>query len=411
MNKTIRTNVAVIILLGLVSIISQVFFPESQIAGVITQALLICSLMFLNYHLNQVEQHSPRDPQDPQDSEQSLKQAIADYNSKYQQADSAIVGQFSSLKEIIKQIANIINSATQKLSSSLIGLQNESKDQRQLLNDLVEELVQVASSGTQEEQINGMNQFSDNTKKVIGDFTSTVHELKNTTDAIAVEFNAVNGQIDAVTTLLDDVNQITSQTDLLALNAAIEAARAGEAGRGFAVVADEVRSLSQRTSQFNEQIRSSVTTIKTSINSASVFVERASAIDTSTADASLHHVSSMWEEMQSLNGSAHNQTRRISEIAESIQTLVHEGVISLQFDDIVSQLLEQVNERIQILEETTHGILTSPINNEIEIKLALRNRLENLTQTLAAVQNQEGQISRHSINQENVDATGNVELF
>ncbi len=177
-------------------------------------------------------------------------------------------------------------------------LQHESDDQRELLHGLVEELVLVVSTNVQEEQVKGMNQFSDDTKKVIGDFTQTVNELKQSTDAIAVEFTTINAQISAVTHLLDDVNQITSQTDLLTLNAAIEAARAGEAGRGFAVVADEVRALSKRTSQFNDQIKASVTTIESSIKSASQSVKQASNIDTTAADSSLDHISAMWDGMK-----------------------------------------------------------------------------------------------------------------
>ena len=60
-----------------------------------------------------------------------------------------------------------------------------------------------------------------------------------------------------VTSLTDEILNISSQTNLLALNASIEAARAGEAGKGFAVVADEIRGLAGTMQAVKRQTESS----------------------------------------------------------------------------------------------------------------------------------------------------------
>ncbi|WP_257167803.1 PAS domain-containing methyl-accepting chemotaxis protein [Bradyrhizobium sp. SRS-191] len=58
----------------------------------------------------------------------------------------------------------------------------------------------------------------------------------------------------AMSGIVDLIDNITGQINLLALNATIESARAGEAGRGFAVVASEVKSLANQAKHATDKI-------------------------------------------------------------------------------------------------------------------------------------------------------------
>ncbi len=147
-----------------------------------------------------------------------------------------------------------------------------------------------------------------------------------------------------------DVGDIAAQTNLLALNAAIEAARAGEQGRGFAVVADEVRKLSTLSGETGKQIAEKVEVINRAMASAIESSEQYARQDAevlSRSEASIRKVLGDFHgAAQNLGGSA----EILQQESRGIRDEISDVLVSLQFQDRVSQILAHVKQYMEHLE-------------------------------------------------------------
>ncbi len=179
-------------------------------------------------------------------------------------------------------------------------------------------------------------------KNQLDDISSTLIKLADMRKQSQQDIAELTSFTDKLEVMARDVGSIAEQTNLLALNAAIEAARAGETGRGFAVVADEVRNLANCSGEIAKNIIENVT----GVNEQFSYISQKFSTDSEQEKAL---ISTAEENIQKVINQ-HSATRkqrdegaeRLLELSSGITQSIEGAMVSLQFQDRVSQILGHV---------------------------------------------------------------------
>lgn len=140
-------------------------------------------------------------------------------------------------------------------------------------------------------------------------------------------------------------------------------------------------------------------------------IKRVSQLDMSVADESRRNVEQMRTEMENLNVDAAEQSRHIVDASGQIQTLLMEGIVSLQFDDLVKQSLDHIKQRSDVLEHYLDSLYAVQLDQgERDGLTRFRNRIANLSNVVTEVRGQIEALGHKPVQQDNLDA-GSVDLF
>jgi len=318
-------------------------------------------------------------------NESQKNELMSEYGKVMDDADNVISEQVIHIKSELSQVRDVQGGAVDGLVESFTTLEKQTRNQESLVMHLIELMSNKKGEGDDK------NTLHNEATEIIEMFIASIQTMSEGSMDLVTAMNEMSLQIKHIDKLLGEINGISSQTNLLALNAAIEAARAGEAGRGFAVVADEVRSLSQRSEQFSEEIRTEYEGIQNTMIVANNIVGSMASSDLSLSMNSKNRMDELMIEMEQMNQKVANELQQVSTFSEEISNGVNVALRSLQFEDMTSQLINHMENRLDAIDgfnhstikvrkdfETANRIQTGELENDNVINLINKLKQGNL---------------------------------
>src|SRR5690606_5852317 len=309
--------------------------------------------------------------------------------------DRALDRDVEGIEAEIHRVQNLIGEAVAELSRNFNRLHGIAKSQAELLE------ASLSADNSSAVSVAG----DKSPAEALQSFMDALMHVSSQSVAMANDTERMLGHLHGIFRVLEEARTLAEQTNLLALNASIEAARAGEAGRGFAVVADEVRKLSQRSAEFNEQIRERVEETREAVARVQENARALAAVDLEQTTREKERIGETLKRAEAARSEIRAKLKtELAPINEELKRAVGDAVRSLQFEDISSQSLGTAVEAIARLTDL-----------RVEVHSAVRQKsgramLSHLAERLKALEKRFPETARRRVSQTSMQQ-GTVELF
>jgi len=271
-----------------------------------------------------------------------------------------------SAEDILRHLATFAGTERRILDSVIEAIGVSSKDMQSEVTRLTTTFGDLAGRAeSQSDRVKSLSQFAStlpiggadlpmaeitgNFNTILGDIVSKIVYLAQHAMSTVYALDGASENLTRVEECVGKVEQINRRTNMLAMNARIEAVRAGEAGKAFAVVADEIRELSRSTAELSTVIRENMTAVVDSIKKGHDALRVVATVDMSDNILAKEKLDEIVSALVARNGQLGEIVNDAGRDSHEISQNINQLVCRLQFQDRVSQRLEQVRDTLAVL--------------------------------------------------------------
>ncbi|WP_069857144.1 methyl-accepting chemotaxis protein [Desulfoplanes formicivorans] len=287
---------------------------------------------------------------------------IREQQSLIQKTNEAIIAGTTKAAEISDRVASASEELSAQIEQSSQGAKeqrNRSAESATAMEEMNASMIEVASNASNAAQL--AEETRDAAQQGMGVVDEVIQGIKKISSdfkEVNIAFQGLHKQSEAITHIVQVIDDIADQTNLLALNAAIEAARAGDAGRGFAVVADEVRKLAEKTMGATKEVTSSISGMQSIVSKTTegmAHVEpliESVIVQSGTADKTLHGIVGKVDQTSQQVVSIATASEEQSAVSEQINHSVEEvNRIAAETADAMDQSAQAVAELAELAQD------------------------------------------------------------
>jgi methyl-accepting chemotaxis protein len=241
----------------------------------------------------------------------------------------------------LERVRSVVRDAAANLDLSFRTLQDVLLQHRSLLETVAGALYATDIGG---------KSYAQTSDDLLRQFVDQIVRVSRDSMRIIDQIGDMSTNVDGIVGCADGIDRLGRETRFIAFNARIETHRAGEAGRTFKVVADEVKRLANASVGLSSKIRQSVALCRTQLEALGGTAQGLASHDLGGAIDAHKVLASAVTKLDETHTA-------LEAILEKVETSVSTAVQTLQFEDMVSQLIATSLKRIDTMSELCMNVL------------------------------------------------------